>query len=86
MERGIRQMCEIDNYMTPAEAAHRWGVPQDTVKSRLKPSLYEKQINEMLDDRLIKCFQKPDGQRKEWIISVKAMEKWFGKNKLSPHD
>lgn len=65
--------------MSPSEAAYRWGLSQDTVKSRLKPSLYEKQINKMLDEGLIKSFQKPNGQRKEWIISFEAMEKWFGK-------
>jgi hypothetical protein len=74
-------MEKIDDYMTPSEAAHRWGLPQETVKSRLKPALYKKQIDEMLEEGLIKSFQKPDGQRKEWIISVKAMEKWFGKSK-----
>ena len=68
----------IDNYMTPAEAAYRWGVPQDTVKSRLKPSLYEKQLKEMIQAGLIKYFQNPERQRGEWIVSVQAMEKWFG--------
>lgn len=72
-------MKEIDNYMTPAEAAYRWGLPQETVKSRLKPSLYEKQINEMIELGLIKFFQHPEGKRKEWVISAQAMEYWFGK-------
>ncbi|GGF87091.1 helix-turn-helix domain-containing protein [Paenibacillus aceti] len=68
----------INNYMTPAEAAYRWGKPQDTVKSRLKPSLYEKQLKEMIQAGLIKYFQNPERQRREWIVSVQAMEKWFG--------
>ena len=72
-------MNEIDKYMTPMEAADRWGLSQETVKSRLKPSLYPKQIPEMIEAGLIKYYQKPDGKRKEWIISVDAMEKWFGK-------
>lgn len=72
-------MKEIDNYMTPAEAAYKWGLNPETVKSRLKPSLYEKQIEEMVDQGLIKYFQHPEGKRKEWIISTQAMEKWFGK-------
>lgn len=76
-------MKEIDKYMTPAEAAHRWGLPQETVKSKLKPSIVgEETINEMINAGLIKYFQKPDGRRKEWIISEKAMELWFGKNNL----
>lgn len=71
-------MKPIDNYMTPAEAAYRWGLPQETVKSRLKPSLYPTQVQEMVDAGLIKYFQHPEGKRKEWIISAQAMEKWFG--------
>lgn len=73
-------MKEIDKYMTVAEAAHRWGVPQDTVKNRLKPSVVKQDvINQMIEQGLIKFFQKPDGQRKEWIITTQAMELWFGK-------
>lgn len=72
-------MKPIDHYMTPAEAAHRWGLSPETVKSRLKPSLYENQINEMVDQGLIKFFQNPSGTRKEWIVSTEAMELWFGK-------
>lgn len=72
---------EIDNYMSPTEAAYRWGENQETVKSRLKPSLYESQINEMIEQGLIKFFQNPGGKRKEWIISSAAMEKWFGPEK-----
>lgn len=71
-------MRPIDNYMTPAEAAHRWGVNQETVKSRLKPSLYQSQIEEMINAGLIKFYLAPGGSRKEWIISDQAMEKWFG--------
>ncbi|MEC0139720.1 helix-turn-helix domain-containing protein [Paenibacillus macerans] len=74
-------MNTIDNYMTPAEAAYRWGLPQETVKSRLKPSLYKEQIDEMLNAGLIKFFQHPDGKRREWIVTVQAMEKWFGPKK-----
>lgn len=66
--------------MTPAEAAYRWGIKQETVKNKLKPSLNEEQINEFIDKGYIKYFSKPGGQRKEWIISEKAMELWFGKN------
>lgn len=73
-------MKEIDKYMTPAEAAHRWGEKQETVKNKLKPSIAgEENLKEMIDQGLIKFFQKPGGKRKEWIISEKAMETWFGK-------
>lgn len=76
-------MNNIDNYMTVSEAAYRWGIPQETVKNRFKPYFksYQEQTNKMLEDGLIKFFQKPGGQRKEWIISIQAMEMWFGKPK-----
>lgn len=70
---------EIKNYMTPNEAAYRWGLNQETVKNKLKPSLNKEEIEQMEKDGLIKSFVKPEGKRKEWIISKDAMEKWFGK-------
>lgn len=66
--------------MTVNEAAERWGMSADTIKSKLKPSLPKawEQTEKMIEEGLLKYYQK--GQRKEWIISTKAMEKWFGKN------
>ncbi|MBN6205045.1 hypothetical protein JYK21_01160 [Ralstonia pickettii] len=73
-------MNEIDKYMTPNEAAYKWEKNQETVKNKLKPSLNKKEIEEMESEGLIKSFVRPDGKRKEWIVSIAAMEKWFGKN------
>jgi len=69
--------------MTPSEAAHRWGLSPETVKSKLKPSLNKDQISDMLNRGLIKYFQHPEGQRREWIVSKEAMEEWFPKHKNS---
>ena len=33
----------------------------------------------MLEEGLIKYYLKTDGKRKEWIISIKAMDIWFSK-------
>lgn len=73
-------MKEIDKYMTVAEAAHRWGVPQETIKNKLKPSFPTSwaQTEKMIEEGLLKFFQKGEGKRREWIISVDAMAKWFG--------
>lgn len=69
----------IDDYMTVSEAAHRWGISKETVKNKLKPSIVKQEvIDEMVDQGLIKYFQNPGSNRREWIISKKAMEKWFG--------
>ncbi len=72
-------MKEIDKYMTVNEAAERYSISADTIKSRLKPSLpkYWEETVSMINQGLLKYYQK--GQRKEWIISTDAMEKWFGK-------
>lgn len=66
--------------MTVAEAAERWGIPQETIKNKLKPSFPSAwaQTEKMIEDGLLKYFQKNGGQRKEWIISEAAMKKWFG--------
>lgn len=74
---------EINKYMTPNEAAYRWGINQETVKNKLKPSLNADEIDEFIRRGLIKSFVRPDGQRKEWIISKDAMGIWFGEPKKS---
>lgn len=73
---------EIDNYMTPAEAAFRWGISIETLKNKLKPSVSsDEEIRSMIEQGLIKYFVKPGGKNKQWIISTKAMYEWFGKPK-----
>ncbi|WP_338657344.1 DNA-binding protein (plasmid) [Sporosarcina psychrophila] len=71
-------MYNINDYMTPEEAAHRWRIPPETVKNKTKPSTAnQEEIEQMIKNGLIKYFQKPGGKRKEWIISTAAMEFWF---------
>lgn len=71
-------MKEIDNYMTPAEAAYRWGVSLEAVKERLKPSRKSENLEEMINAGLIKHFKKPGARSGAWIISRDAMENWYG--------
>ncbi|HHB2044596.1 DNA-binding protein [Bacillus cereus] len=70
---------EIDKYMTVPEAAERFNIPVETIKSRLKPSIknFKEQLVPMIQEGLIKSYLKKDGKRKEWIISEDAMKKWF---------
>ena len=70
-------MAKIDDFMTVSEAAYRWNIPLETVKNRLKPSV-NKDLNKMIDEGLVKYFQKPNSRMKSWIISKQAMEIWFG--------
>lgn len=74
-------MKDIENYMTPNEAAYKWGINQETVKNRLKPSINKDEIKQMEKEGLIKSFVRPDGKRKEWIITSEAMKKWFGEKR-----
>lgn len=75
---------EIDKYMSVAEAAHRWGVPQETVKNKLKPSIVgQETIDSAIKKGIIKFFQKPGGRNKDWIISEAAMKMWFGEKRDS---
>lgn len=83
--KGEFNMNEIENYMTPSEAAYKWGVKRDTLKNKYSPSmLNEKQqeeLQQMIDEGLVKFFLPPNGVRKEWIITRKAMFRWFGEPK-----
>lgn len=63
--------------MTIAEASYKWGISENTIKGRLKESRRTKQIEDMENQGIIKSFCKPQGKRKEWIISEEAMEIWF---------
>ncbi|PAE20483.1 hypothetical protein CHH80_10745 [Bacillus sp. 7504-2] len=73
---------EIDKYMTVAEAAERYNVPIDTIQNYLKPSVPAAwaKTEKMIEKGLLKYHQKPNGKRREWIISDKAMEIWFKKD------
>lgn len=68
----------INDYMTPNEAADRWGIKIETLKERLKPSR-NKNLDELIAEGLIKHY-KPEGKaRGEWIISKDFMERFYGK-------
>lgn len=71
-------MKEIDKYMSPTEAAIRWGLSPETVRFRLKHHSYKDEVEQMIKDGLIKRYTKPGGKRSEWIISEGAMKKWYG--------
>lgn len=68
----------IDNYMTPNEASERWNINHYTIRNKLKPSLNKEEIEWMEEQGLIKSFIKKGGNRREWIITKKAMQQWFG--------
>lgn len=67
----------INDYMTRAEAAHRWGVDDNTLKDRLKTRnahLWQPHI----ESGRIKQFKAPGAIRGEWIITKELMEIWYG--------
>lgn len=69
----------IDKYMTPNEAAYRWGIKIERLKEKLKPSRNNEEIERMVKDGLIKYFIEPGKKNRSWIISDKAMKVWFPK-------
>ena len=75
-------MKEIDKYMTVTEAADRWGIPVETLKNKLKPSMASSwaQTKQMIEEGLLKYYQK-DGGNRQWIISEAAMIRWFGEKR-----
>ena len=68
----------IDDYMSPAEAAFRWGLSINTVRANLKWNR-RPELKYEIEQGLLKSFTPPNGANATWIISVKAMEKWYGK-------
>jgi len=66
----------IDDYMTPNEAAYKYGVNIERLKEKLKPSRNQ-HLDELIYDGLIKYFKHPDKTRGEWIISKDFMEKYY---------
>ncbi|MGN7197785.1 helix-turn-helix domain-containing protein [Bacillus mycoides] len=76
-------MKEIEKYMSPSEAAYRWGIPETTLKNYLqgktKGNLSLEQLIEM---GYLKYFIKPGGKRKEWIIHEEVMNTWFPKKQV----
>lgn len=70
---------KINDYMTPSEASYRWGIHQERLKEKLKPSRNAEEIERLKKEGLIKSFKRPGGKRNEWIISREAMELWYGK-------
>lgn len=71
---------KINDYMTPNEASYRWGVNIEAIKERLKPSR-NKNLDELINQGLVKFFKHPDKARGEWIVTREFMEKYYGKEK-----
>jgi len=69
----------IDKYMTPNEAAYRYGISIEALKERLKPSR-NKHLDQHIEDGLIKYFKHPDKARGEWIITKDFMDKYYKKD------
>lgn len=70
---------QLDKYMTVNEAAERFNIPVETIKNRLKPSIksFNAQLEQLIEEGLVKYYLKEDGKRKEWIITEDAMKIWF---------
>lgn len=70
---------EINKYMSLTEAAEKWNKSRHTVRSRLNTEVYGEQIELFIEKGWLKYFIPEGKENKNWIISVDAMEVWFGK-------
>ncbi|KEK22143.1 hypothetical protein [Bacillus gaemokensis] len=86
-------MKEIDKYLFLSEASYIWGIPYNTVRNKVKPSVTsQEEIDRMIQQGLIKYFeppQKADNKskktQKSWIVSRAAMYEWFGNPRTIQH-
>lgn len=68
---------KIDDYMSPAEAAFRWGIEKKRLLEKLninrRPTLKQE-----LEEGIVKYFKVPGAKNGNWIVSTKAMKRWYG--------
>lgn len=70
----------LNDVMTPAEACYRWGIPPQTLNSRLngQTKAMAIDIEKVLNEGLAKRFTRPGKVRSEWILTVELLERWYG--------
>lgn len=73
----------INNYMTVKEAAHRWGVKVPALREKLNLQR-RPELQKEIDCGLVKYFKADGAAYGDWIISKKAMEKWYGEEVNKP--
>lgn len=67
----------IDNYMSPTEAAHRWGISKRTLENRFRASEAHLLEPHFAAGR-IKRFRAPDAKQYTWIVTAELMTLWYG--------
>ncbi|MGG3523689.1 DNA-binding protein [Bacillus pseudomycoides] len=80
-------MKEIEKYMFLMEAALKYNVSYETLKSRVKPSrANQNQLDNMIERGIIRYFE-PDRDpdktyqrvQRSWLVTDAAMREWFPK-------
>jgi len=80
-------MPSINDYMTINEAADKWEVSAQTIRSKLNHSIVgQSTIDAYILQGKVKAYQKKGGKNKEWIIAEEVMEEWFGRRSLTNND
>ncbi|MGN4866429.1 DNA-binding protein [Bacillus cereus group sp. MYBK132-2] len=78
-------MKEIEKYLFLNEAAIKFGIPYETLKNKVKPSLAnQEQIEEMIERGIIRFFEAPRDpekkytrSKKSWLVTEQAIREWF---------
>lgn len=68
---------DIERFMTVREAAYRWGLKVPALREKMNV-FRRPQVREEIDVGLVKYFKAPDAKQGDWLLSVDAMEKWYG--------
>lgn len=71
---------ELNDVMTVAEASDRWGIPYDTLRSRIggRTKSMQQDIEKSLREGTVKRYKAAGKQRYEWLITADKMVEWYG--------
>ncbi|MED2035454.1 DNA-binding protein [Bacillus thuringiensis] len=87
-------MKEIEKYMFLMEAALKYNLSYETLKSRVKTSrANQKQLQDMIDRGIIRYFEPPRDANKEykrtqrsWLVTEQAIKEWFPTNSITLYE
>lgn len=68
----------INDYMSPSEAAYRWGIPIVALQEKMKPARQGDKLIQWQKEGLLKYYVEPGKSRGVWILTREIMEMWYG--------
>jgi hypothetical protein len=71
----------LEEIMTPREPCDRWRITQEALRMKLKRGKDNKLVDGLIKSGKIKYYKPEEKQRREWILTVEAMDFLFPKNR-----